>query len=358
MTHDLASLHSSRDMLSETRIPLQTEDGWTLWLRIFKPKIIRFPQPWLCIHGFSQSHLTWTAGAFAQRIAQMGCVVYVLDLRGHGDAHLAGQSITLQKRYQRAGWDVDAYFMYDVPAALHCIQELHPGQECVLCGHSMGGIFAAATAIRCHEEQIAAVVAISAPFDPLHIGERLRVPARALLRMFPILKKMKTPWHTLPMEHFFAWMNRIYYTGLPKLGRLLPYVTPLDPLQMIPRLWHPKHIDDATVSRILRQSYPEPMEVVMDWARWIETGSILLGKPYAVDYTHLYHRLSVPIVAAWGEDDFLASPAVGNAFRRSVRSKWRVFIDLPQAHHIDITAGTPSKSILDAIRRMLHEALS
>lgn len=332
-----------------TRYSVQTSDGWLLALHAFLPEEPIFSTPLLCIHGFSQSHLTWTAGGFAQQIAAAGAPVYVLDLRGHADS----QRETMVEAL-REGWNTDAYSLFDVPAAMALIRERHPGMPMILCGHSMGGVIAVATAIRLRQEGIAGVVSIAAPLDPAQVGKRLLIAGKNFLRVWPILKRTRVPFHALPMSRFFSLMDSVYYSRQPKLGRLLPHVTPRDPMQVVPRLWHPEHIDESIVSTILQNSYHEPLGVVLEWCEWMKAGSIMIGHPAAVDYTKLFHRLTIPVVAAWGEDDFLAPPRVGGHFQRSVRSNWSSFLSLPRTHHIDITAGSPAQLIVHDVIRLLQ----
>lgn len=336
--------------LTQGRLTLQTADGWPLALHFFLPSDVRFPHPWLMVHGFSQSHLTWTAGGFAQQVAAMGCPVYVLDLRGHGESKPPSKERAL------AGWGLDDYFLRDIPAAIEAIEARHPGEQRILCGHSMGGAMAIATALRLHQEQVAAVVSIAAPLDPAKMGRRIRLSALAALRAKPLLERSRL--RKLPMQHFFSMMERLYYARGPKIGRLLPYTTPYDRIQAVPRLWHPAHIDEDTLRSILSDSFAEPMQVVWDLGRWIKDRALWFGHPAAVDYAKLFYRLTVPVIAAWGEDDFLAPPACGKQFQERIRSQSQRFLSLPLAHHVDITAGRPARQILTQIEQLLQKELS
>lgn len=349
----MSELPSTNPVTAETHW-CHTHDGWRLQLLSYTPAVQRYPWPWLCIHGFSQSHRTWTGGGFAQALAAMGCAVYVLDLRGHGGSVRENQGPSLPADWE-SGWDMDAYFLGDIPAALEWVRERHEGEDVALCGHSMGGVMATATAIRLREEGIAALVPVAAPFDPSLMTGRVRLAAAAALRVGPVARRLRIPWRALPMAHFFSLMDQIYFGRKPRVGRLLPMLAPFDTFQAMPRVWTPAHMEEPVIRDMLRHSFPEPMRVVDEFARWIKTGALYLGHPAARDYTRSFHHISVPVVAAWGEADLLAPPRTGQSFRDAIRSHWHQHLSLPDAHHVDITAGTPSLMILHSIARMLRQ---
>ena len=100
---------------------------------------------------------------------------------GHGKSGLA-----LQKRLHRSegrplprdlrwGWDVDSYFMLDLPAALRAVKRKTGRKKVLYIGHSMGGMLGYGLA-SWRQEDLLGLVTIGAPSD---IG-----------RGFPLLKAL------------------------------------------------------------------------------------------------------------------------------------------------------------------------
>ncbi len=93
-----------------------------------------------------QNRHAWTSGEFVKNLLFFGLDIHVLELRGHGKS-----SIDLQ--YQRAAkfnrkvppdldweWDIDSYFLYDLPAAFAGVRRITRRERIFFCGHSMGGM--------------------------------------------------------------------------------------------------------------------------------------------------------------------------------------------------------------------------
>lgn len=116
---------------------VQTEDGATIALHHHAAA----GPPVLLVHGISSNHRFWDLDrehSFAEWLADRGYDVWLLDLRGHGDAE-----VDRRGRPQRAGWHVDDYARYDVPAAVERIRKVTGHDEIAYVGHSMGGMVGA-----------------------------------------------------------------------------------------------------------------------------------------------------------------------------------------------------------------------
>src|SRR6201999_509945 len=100
----------------------------------------------LLVHGFSQNRHAWTSGEFVKNLLFFGLDIHILELRGHGKS-------SLQRQYERArkqkrevpadidyGWDLDSYFLYDLPAGVAAVKRITQRDRIFYCGHSMGGI--------------------------------------------------------------------------------------------------------------------------------------------------------------------------------------------------------------------------
>ena len=75
-----------------------------------------------------------------------GLDIHILELRGHGKS-----SIEFQQRARQAlrpplpadldyDWDIDSYFLYDLPAAVAGVKRITRRERIFYCGHSMGGM--------------------------------------------------------------------------------------------------------------------------------------------------------------------------------------------------------------------------
>ncbi len=335
------------------KLPIQTTDGWKLQLLSFLPDAPTYPQPILCIHGFSQSHLTWTTGRFAHRLAEQGISTYVLDLRGHGGSAVSCQ----EKPYPddiAYNWDTSAFLERDIPAAMALIQKRHPGQKLVLCGHSLGGILSIITTLQ-RQGEIAALIPLAAPIDARHMGLQLRWTGRALSSIHRRLPGVKRWWRTIPMHRLFQLLDIAYHGTNPGLSTLIPTLVRHDKRQIWPQLWHPDFTSSSKVREILQTSYPEAMGVVVDILRWSLRGQLDIGSTQHVNYTPHFHSIHVPVIAAWGERDILAPPACGDVFFRNIRSKIQQRLSLTDTRHIDIVAGHPAEHVINAIIHLFHQ---
>ena len=121
--------------------------------------------PVLIVHGISSNHNCWDLNperSLAVYLEENGFEPWLLDLRGHGDA-----SVFVDGRKQRAGWPLDAYGLYDVPAAVQYIQEITGVDEVAYVGHSMGGMVGAiyASAYPGGDESLSVLVNVAGPVD-------------------------------------------------------------------------------------------------------------------------------------------------------------------------------------------------
>ena len=117
-----------RALYKKTKYVVETADGWSLVITRYKPTPQTWTQPlygepMLLVHGFSQNRHAWTSGEFVKNLLFFGVDIHILELRGHGKS-----SIELQheraKKFGRSppadlqwDWDIDSYFLYDIPAA-------------------------------------------------------------------------------------------------------------------------------------------------------------------------------------------------------------------------------------------------
>lgn len=140
-----------RALYSKTKYVVETADGWSLVITRYRPVKQPFPQPLfgeplLLVHGFSQNRHTWTSGQFVKNLLFFGVDIHILELRGHGKSSIAFQKERAE-RFKRPlppdldyGWDIDSYFLYDLPAAVSGVKRITRRERIFYCGHSMGGM--------------------------------------------------------------------------------------------------------------------------------------------------------------------------------------------------------------------------
>src|SRR5438874_265777 len=142
-----------RSLYTKTKYVVETADRWSLVVSRYKPAPQAFPQPLfgepiLLVHGFSQNRHAWSSGEFVKNLLYFGLDVHILEMRGHGKS---SQALQRERAAQlgRAlpddlefGWDIDSYFLEDLPAAIDGVKRVTSHDQIFLCGHSMGGMLA------------------------------------------------------------------------------------------------------------------------------------------------------------------------------------------------------------------------
>src|SRR5229473_7419978 len=138
-------------LYAKTTYPVETQDGWELTVTRYQPTPQRFNQPLLgepllLLHGFSQNRHAWTSGEFVKNLLFFGMDIHILELRGHGKSSIAHQRERSQRLGIRLpadidyGWDIDSYFLDDLPAGVAAVKRTTGRDKIFFCGHSMGGM--------------------------------------------------------------------------------------------------------------------------------------------------------------------------------------------------------------------------
>src|SRR5688572_26728091 len=140
-----------RALYQKTKYVVETADGWSLMMTRYRPVKQPWPQPLfgevlLLVHGFSQNRHAWTSGQFVKNLLFFGVDIHILELRGHGKSSVAFQR-ERAARFRRPlppdldyAWDIDSYFLYDLPAAVSGVKRITRRDRIFYCGHSMGGM--------------------------------------------------------------------------------------------------------------------------------------------------------------------------------------------------------------------------
>src|SRR2546428_8861503 len=142
-------------------------DGWVLRISRYKPieqpwDQPIFGQPMLLVPGWSQNRHAFTCGDFVKQLLAYGADIHIAELRGHG---LSNQQLQLERGLHPKDldwdWDIDSYFLYDIPAAVAAVKQATGRSRIFYLGNSMGGILGYGYA-GCHDD-LAGLVAIRAP---------------------------------------------------------------------------------------------------------------------------------------------------------------------------------------------------
>ena len=173
--------------------------------------------PVILCHGVSSNHRFWDLApgrSLAEFLQQRGFDVWNLDLRGHGLAERDGAG-----RRQPAGWTVDDYGRYDLPAAIAFVRTRSRSDDVAYVGHSMGGMVLAVYLASVDKPHLSAVVTAGAPLD---FGTADPVVSW-LLDLAP-------------------WASRIPYLPTPLGARILAWMGDLAPFNVEEMLFNPANV--------------------------------------------------------------------------------------------------------------------
>lgn len=281
-----------------------TEDGAAIHLH-------RHPAagpPVLVLHGISANHRCWDLTedrSIAAALSAAGYDAWLLDLRGHGLAH-----VDTSGHEQRSGWSMTDYARYDLPAAIRFVQEQTGFEKLGFVGHSMGGMVLTIYNHIHGDDAFAAIVAVASPVDftspdpLLTLTERAITPSAALRRLpSPRLGKMVSGAQNLPLNaDDLLWSD----TNLSDAARELMLSTVASPMSRqellevrqilragqlpavasLPELTAPLLVIAGRADRI---APPDRVRPLLEWAGSEEKAWLLAGRVngLAHDYGHL-----------------------------------------------------------------------
>jgi len=167
--------------------------------------------PVLVVHGISANHRCWDLTAdrsIATALNDAGYDAWLLDLRGHGLAH-----VDTDGHEQRSGWSLADYGRHDLPAAIEFIQAQTGYEKLGFVGHSMGGMVLTIYNHIHGDDAFAAIVAVASPIDfgspdpLLRLTERATGPGTIPRRIpSPALGKAVSGFNKLPIHaHELLW---------------------------------------------------------------------------------------------------------------------------------------------------------
>jgi pimeloyl-ACP methyl ester carboxylesterase len=376
---------------------LETDDGWTLVVTRFRPLQQPFAQPifgepMLLVHGFCQNRHAWTCGGFVKHMLFYGADLHVLELRGHGLS-----SVALQRAKARLGrrlpadvdygWDIDSYFLHDLPAAVAAVKRISGRETIFYCGHSMGGMLGYGYAGL--NRDLAGLVTVGAPCDPgkgylpLRLAAwltrldpvidgafaagygadvatwRTRELARSALRALPGLRRLASPGGDVePRRRRFRYYP--FDALLRRLDRALGDPRAYAAWSRLARhhalFANPARLTLDEIRWLLREGGErEPRGVVAEFARWIRRGEIVCYRT-GHDFSSGYGRIDVPMAIIFGDRDPLASIASTQAIYRAAKSEYLLWRPVKGNSHLELTMGRDVRQICFDVKNLVEFA--
>ncbi len=238
--------------------------------------------PVLVVHGISSNHRFWDLDpehSLARALVEAGFDPWLLDLRGHGDAVRDAEG-----RVQRAGWNVDDYGRYDVPAAIAAIRSRTGAARVGYVGHSMGGMVGAVYQAWHGDDALAALVAVGSPVDFSHPDPVLRWSGRGMA-VGGLLPRVDTPL-------------------LARAAAALPR----SPMAVDELLFNPADLDADTRAAMYRAIVsPLSRDELAQFAR-ILAGGRFVSADGSLDYLDALRGFEAPLLAIAGRVDHVAPP--------------------------------------------------
>lgn len=380
-----------RALYKKTKYVVETADGWSLVITRYRPVPQSFPQPllgepMLLVHGFSQNRHAWTSGEFVKNLLFFGLDIHILELRGHGKSSIALQHEQAAKHGRKLpadlewGWDIDAYFLYDLPAAIAGVRHITRRERIFYCGHSMGGILGYGYA-GIHHDHFEGIITIGAPAElgkgnlPLKLlalaGPGMSTSVDAVLAgvnaqrglghaldeaLAKVSKKREvgpTPdrlrYRYLPIDSWLRLASDAlgYAEQSPVLSLVAGRVTWLT-------RWDRMSMEN--VRWLLKEgSEKEPRKVVDQFLKWIRRGEVVCYRT-GYDFKRSFSKITIPMAIIFGELDPLASLKSTGSIYRSARSEYLLWRPVKGNSHIELTMGHDIRQICYDIKNLVEYA--
>ena len=387
-----------RSLYVKTKYVVETADGWSLVITRYRPSPQPFPQPLfgeplLLVHGFSQNRHAWTSGQFAKNLLYFGVDLHLLELRGHGKSSVALQHERC-KKFNRPlptdldyDWDIDSYFLYDLPAAVAGVKRITRREKIFYCGHSMGGMLGYGYAgihddfeglitigsaadlgrgfplLRLVAYTIPlAATALDAGLASINLNRQLTHRGRTLLgkAVSALRRKTEQAQQKLPLP-------------APLKYRYVPVDVWLKYLEMVLRqtqnhplfskvaaevnwLSNAERVAAEDVRWLLREGGErEPRGVVNQFAKWIRRGELRCYRT-GYDFKRGFSKIQVPMAIIFGDMDPLASVESTRSVYHLAKSEYLLWRPVKGNSHLELTMGHDIRQICYDIKNLIEYA--
>ncbi|MCA1828368.1 MAG: alpha/beta hydrolase [Myxococcales bacterium] len=374
-----------------------TPDGWVLQISRYRPvpqawEQPIFGEPLLLVPGWSQNRHAFTCGDFVKQLLAFGADVHILELRGHG---MSSRQLQIDRAARDGrnppadidwGWDLDSYFLHDVPAGVAAVKARTGRARIFYLGASMGGMLGYGYA-GCHDD-LAGLVAIGAPsdigrgflalramalFGPALVGplldaaaagassvKRTRYGAARLLRMLrpfaraanllaaPDSEYKPVRFNHVPVDAFLrALASAATENNLRRYESVARYIG---------FLLNPARVTGDDFRWLLSQGgEKEPRLVVEQFARWIRHDEMKCYRN-GYDYKAHFRDIRIPMAIFFGDLDRIASRHSTRGIYHSARSEYLVWRPVSQNHHLELTMGHDIHEICEDVRDLVEYA--
>ncbi len=387
---------SFRSLYKKTFYTVDTADGWSLSISRYRPLPQAFSQPIfgepiLLVHGFSQNRHAWTSGQFVKNLLFFGADIHVLELRGHGKSSVEFQH-ERARRFNRPlpkdldyDWDIDSYFLYDLPAAVAGVKRVTRRDKIFYCGHSMGGMLGYGYA-GIHDD-FEGLITIGAAAD---LGRGFFL-LRALAMTSPglaagvdaslaVLNAQRKATHTvrstvgaarrklLPPrgEHTPSVFEDLKYRYLPvdawlKAAERMMAMSEGHPLYeriaaRANRLSNSARVSADDVRWLLREGGErEPRKVVEQFMRWIRRGELCCYRT-GYDFKRGFSKIRIPMAIIFGDLDPVASVESTRSVYRAAKSEYLLWRPVKGNSHVELTMGHDIRQICYDIKNLVEYA--
>lgn len=296
--------------LLATNAKVATADGATIALHHHGAS----GAPVLLVHGISSNHRFWDLDpehSFARWLQMRGHDVWVLDLRGHGNART-----DLDGLPQISGWTVDDYGRYDVAAAIEHIRNVTRKPKVAYVGHSMGGMVGSIYLGTMGDLAISSMVLVGSPgtFD-----------------------------HDVPMVELAgagmaAGGGGLFWLETGLAADAAAMLGPLTPGRLHERLYNPEHFAPGNAERMLQRIVsPMSRQEMQHFGRMIRherfesaDGTIL--------WTEKLAEVKIPVLGIAGGLDHVAHADWVRHLTESYGGP-KQFVVMPEYGHLDLALG-------------------
>ncbi len=372
-----------------------TRDGWTLQISRYQPVRQSFDQPifgepLLLVPGWSQNRHAFSCGSFVKNLLYYGADVHILELRGHG---LSSRELQTEL-HQRSGrplprdldwsWDLDSYFLYDIPAGVEAVKAKSGRDKIFYVGNSMGGMLGYGYA-GCHDD-LAGLVTIGAPSDlgrgffPLKLAATFGPALLGALfdSLFSAVRGVDSLRHgTATMLRKLRWLaflaNRIAAEGSSPRDLRFKHV-PMDFLlrelskavteqnlrryeklaRHITVMINPSRVTADEFQWLLREGgEKEPRRVIEQFARWIRDDEM---KCYRTNYDFKahYQDIDVPLAIVFGGLDKIASAESTRSVYKRAKSEYLLWRPVKNNNHLELTMGYDIRQICEDVKNLVE----
>lgn len=375
-----------RALHKKTRYAVDTADGWSLNVTRYRPLPQTFTQPLfgepiLLVHGFSQNRHAWTSGEFVKNLLYFGIDIHILELRGHGRS----SPDFVRERAARFGrtlpvdldwdWDIDSYFLYDLPAAVTGVRRITRRDRIFYCGHSLGGMLGYGYA-GIHPEHFDGLITIGAPAQigkgnaaltllaycgpGINLGVDTAIATiNATRRAGNALKRIaKRPTSSLESELKYRYLPVDKWLKVAADGLLGATQNGMARMLLSRGSWLTK-LDRASSENmqwLLREGGErEPRRVVDELLRWVRNRELVCYRT-GYNFQQGFKNIKVPMAIIFGDLDPLATLESTRQVYRTAASDYLLWRPVKGNSHVELTMGHDIRQICYDIKNLIEYA--